>query len=448
MNKNDQDIQTISDLYQVDFDAFWSYPNNYPKYLPKRDEAKYININFIEDYEFTYCIAFEMLIRTEEYKRLMSIPDDEIDENWEKSIQELGLDPTVAISIKNSPHPIGLFKGLPFSSPFQQDTTFITIQDVEEGLKTLIKYYLEKQEVYVVKKQHKHPIFPNTMVNEYKFANKATLNSILKNLDNYYVPCNPNHNNLHQDKCQLSTHLYIVNLEKRFVETIADKIPKNKNIKFYPMFKRPQLRFDESRIFELEINLDLPKKELTAFIEKIKDEYDKNSAIAKNVLDIISDEQNDESLELPKIMRKSLADAFFCYDYYKSKKEYVESFNKEEREKVKEENENNSTLQEKLDELKSLENEKKEFLKMYTNIEGLYVLNEQIRHIQLEIEIELSTEKIRELPTTNKQSKNYVFKENRFKLSKINSNSAYNYYTKLAPFIEKGYYKHLLIGNR
>jgi hypothetical protein len=42
MNKNDQDIQSISDLYQVDFDAFWSYPKNYPKYLPKRDEAKYI----------------------------------------------------------------------------------------------------------------------------------------------------------------------------------------------------------------------------------------------------------------------------------------------------------------------------------------------------------------------------------------------------------------------
>ena len=437
-------MNTINEMYQIDNTKSFHYSKNYPSYLPKRNDPKYTNISMIEHYEFTNCMAFEMLIRTKQYKELMSISDDKIDEDWKIKIENLGLNPEEAISIKNLQNPIGLFKGLPYSSPIQQDTSSITIDDIDNGLELLIKFYLEKNEIFSIKEQKEHPIVPNTKVNTYHIQKKLTLKKIFNNLNNFYIPCIENNLNFLGDKYQLHTHLDITLLENEFIQTIADKIPKKKNIRFFPIFKRPLLRFEESRIVDIEINLDLPQKELLEYLKKIKVEYDNNNAIAKNILDIIKTENEDEDTEKKplKTIKNNIADAFFSYDYYNARKDYIVNKNNE----IESENLNNIILQEKLAELEVLKDKKSKIQTIRTNTEQLNLLKMEIKHLELEIEEERLLP--RQIPTINKTSDYYIFNEKHFSHSLINSNTAYNYYDKLVPFIEKLQYKNLLIGSR
>lgn len=103
-------------------------------------------------------------------------------------------------------------------------------------------------------------------------------------------------------------------------------------------------------------------------------------------------------------------------------------------------------MQEKKVNLEILQNERLQYKTIRPNAEQMGNLNEKIKHLKEEIEKEIK--KLKKVPSINKGSKNYVFKEKAFSKSKINPNTAYYYYTKLAPYIDNLQYKNLLIGNR
>lgn len=418
--------QILDGLDKTSFLKLLHYPKNYPKYLPKRNSFKYTNIEMFEDYEFTNCIAFEMLIRTKEYKELMNIPNNKFDDEWKVKIQKLGLNFSDAISIKADSSP---FRYLSVKPLISQDYSSISISNIDKGLELLIEFYIKKNKIFTLKSEKEDDFFPIT-TKEYQIEEQLTLKQVLENLDNYYIPVIPYSSNLQtENKCKLHKNIQLFCLEKEFLQTIENKISKIKNIKFLPFLKRPLLRFEESRILELEINLDLPKEELIKYIEKIKDEYDNDHSIAKNINDIFNNFNDNPNHNSSTIFKKNIADAFFCYDYYNAKKDFIN----EKNEKNERLNNENPILIEKEEELKRLKENAR------TPIELINSLKKEIKEEKI---------KLNKLPSINKKSKNYVFEEKYFTKSNINANTAYNYYHNLYPYIDHLKYKELIIGKR
>ena len=68
----------------------------------------------------------------------------------------------------------------------------------------------------------------------------------------------------------------------------------------------------------LKLNFALPKEELTAYISKIKDEYDSNNSIIKSSMELIGEdlEKSDNKHTKNKAKAIKWADWFYIYDYW------------------------------------------------------------------------------------------------------------------------------------
>lgn len=302
--------------------------------LPERTDRKYSVIGNYPDYAFTYCIAYEMLIRTEEFKKVKIKPQDESIFEWEEKVKRLGLNP--------------------YAYPFEEmyispiaDVTFAlnehlyayTIDDVDNGLDKLIVFYLDNNEVYLIRDEYFEAY--GIKIPRYKKADDITLEEVFTNLSKYYIPCNPDRHivaiNAIEPIKQLDKNIPLDLLEKKFLATLSSSDLKEKYIQIEPRYKRPVLRFQENKIINLPVNLNLPKEELVEYISKIKDEYDYGHAQIKNPLERIgkifkkvSRFKNTENLRQHKNNKKvGMADAFFVYDIYQVLFPYFENKKKE-----------------------------------------------------------------------------------------------------------------------
>ena len=71
----------------------------------------------------------------------------------------------------------------------------------------------------------------------------------------------------------ISDELAIVHLAKDFQKKVSDSCNEMQNIKVFTNSIRPLIRLKESSIVNLDLNLDLPIKELELYIQTLKNEF-------------------------------------------------------------------------------------------------------------------------------------------------------------------------------
>ena len=157
---------------------------------------------------------------------------------------------------------------------------------------------------------------------------------------------------------QLSEYISLSLLEKSFLETLTYEDLKNIYIDTEPKFSRPRLMFDEARLTNIPINLNLSKEDLLHYISQIKDDYDKDKNIVKTFdeyffdlplesdliekptyLKYASEKRSSEDKKILPVKRdefkKRIAYAFHIYDIFKFFIPYTKEKRKDLREKRK-----------------------------------------------------------------------------------------------------------------
>ena len=351
------------------------YYQNHGVYLPLPNDPRYENIANYKDYEFTYCIAYEMAIRTDEFYKIkylnMAIQDiqaiinpylDDLEDNEKlelitninnsfanfsndvKSIlfKNLNVDDlkknisqTLTImlhnlllerdTLKESMPDLGI---LSLSSFLTQDMIVhdrnhefellyqnkkdLIIDDFDNGLNLLINHYLPKEKIY----QKISDAFRFEKITIDKDTS-IVIDDILKDVEPYYLVINSN-------IIQLSKGIPISILDLDLKKTLEKHYKKYQNIDTQPNFTRPTLHFINSNIINLPINLNLSKEEIINLAIKIKDDYDLRNSIIQTPMQLLG-KKLEKAIE-PKSLKKmpskdarklAFAYAFSVYDLYK-----------------------------------------------------------------------------------------------------------------------------------
>lgn len=246
--------------------------------LPKRSDAIYQEIECFNDYEYTNCIAYEMVIRIEVVKEFSKeiLKQDDIIEIISNSSNEI---------LKES------FKkyGLDYSS---------------------FAVYLLDRKLFI------------TPLSSFDFnlmfsMDLDTKSKIIEIEYNYITSLNLPNNEIIELKKSIFNYGYNYQFESKTL--ISNYLNKNR-LKLIRGIKetRPILDFNEK--IDIPFNLNLSKNELIAYITKIKDEYDKENSIIKSPLELLGENLNktDENLLIHKGTGKynkyRVADMFYIYD--------------------------------------------------------------------------------------------------------------------------------------
>lgn len=363
--------------------------------LPLPNDPRYEHIANYKNYEFTNCIAFEMVIRTDEFYKQkylnMAIEDihsildsyaldnmnlearqrfvDKITfENFSEDIQLILFDNidlnTLAENLKSNLK-IMLNNLLKEQENTKQtlldlgilDITFFLTQEMiildssyefelldqikrsliinefDNGLQLLVNFYVDKEKVY--KKISSDFKFEKLVINKGE-SKKVVLDSILRDLESYYL-------DVDSKLVQLSKEISVSILDNDLVKILKKHYKKYQYIDTQPNYTRPALHFINSRIINLPINLDFSKNEIIALVSKIKDDYDKRESIIKTPIELLG-EKVEKYIE-PKSLKKmpkenkkrseAFALAFCVYDLYKNLTPIFEKKEKEFKEKKK-----------------------------------------------------------------------------------------------------------------
>ena len=287
---------------------------NIDKYLfPNRSDEIYKNIENFEDFEFTHSIVYEFARRNKNVQHVVNFLNDlftiyenfiyksmdiyykyllknefKEDENIEKA-KEL-----IEQAIKKHVYEIIKFHK---QEDLKKELEGLSVNNVKEKLYKIVKLLTDK--LYI----------------DYYIIYTTEYPLLFKHINEIY---NPNEN-LEHDK------ILIEQVNKLDLDNCDYNIKHNdffyifqiihkKNLKLntiYPKYKTSIRDFTDTKVA---LNLNLPKKEIIDFIEKIKDNYDKKSSIIKTPLELFGEKLE---IDLEDIERKNKwADLFFIYDYY------------------------------------------------------------------------------------------------------------------------------------
>lgn len=328
--------------------------------MPVIDDPRYETIKNYEDFEFTNCIAYEMVIRTEEFKKteyLISTIKDLKKLNYlercyymsekgkyiflkeirfmHKDIEELlkkhvdnksspnTIDEILAdlyIELEKSKEILKAYGILNLNSFLTQDMIdltngdfnlldqigYLTIKDFKNGIDLLINFYLQKERIY--KKD----------ISEVKFKKVTKTNSeeIKSKLKSYYIETDSN-------IIQISKDIIISDLDNEFQSFIKKHHNKYKYIDTQPNYTRPSLHFLNAKIINLPINLNFPEEELKSLILKIKKDYDNKNFLIKTPVEQLGEKlekfkrpNSEKKLPSRDIERRkdAFAKAFCVYD--------------------------------------------------------------------------------------------------------------------------------------
>lgn len=241
------------------------------------------------------------------------------------------------------------------------------VNDIKNGLHKLVDFHVSHNLIYDKSGM--------------RIVNIST-NQILKDPTNFYIPCvnrmeKPEYfpwsqmndeipENYFQEQLKYNGHdyiiaqegflkvkredvIYLINIDKyislsylhdSFLETLEYEDLKNKYIETEPVFSRPRLMFDEARLTNIPINLNLSKEDLLLYISQIKDDYNRDKNIVKTDEEYFFDLTLESDLtSIPAHIKyahekrsssdkkflpvkrhdftKSFASAFYVYDLFK-----------------------------------------------------------------------------------------------------------------------------------
>lgn len=249
--------------------------------LPQRDDLIYKEIEEIEDYELTNCIAYEMAIRNKEAARKLSIL---------KRIETLKYKIIEKIRARTNNY---------YSSYKKYPIIFKDI--IEEVLISRLKKEFGIN--YNYSEIEENPV--GFKVVQYTQLYSEAMMSELISLDKRFR---------HKTKANFITKQgYIIEQIYNRKREIKSEISSN--------FKRKLTLKNELNI-KIDLPLNIPKEELIAYISKIKDDFDKDNSIIKTPLELLGEtlekSYNKKTPKKPKAF--VYADWFYIYDYWKYEK--------------------------------------------------------------------------------------------------------------------------------
>ncbi len=283
------------------------------KYLSRSDEI-YKEIESFEKYELTHCIAYEMGIRNEEVKKIINILDDltYLNKNVEKNnfFNEFE-DRNLWISMF-----IDILKEYDVYKCYTSDIEDIDNININTSYSIVNKLKMELEENYFIPYDGRSVILEG-MEDEI-------------NLSNYFEPDSSQSRHINEILSDNSKDYYKDSysvVDGYEVYQGAYDGDKNFNFnKIYPNFKRPLRTFNQ---MEFPINISLPKEEILAYIEKIKDNYDNKSSSIKNIFELLEEDINIDTIDYKNMSAKEWADCLYIYDYYKENFEISSSIKKD-----------------------------------------------------------------------------------------------------------------------
>ncbi|MAD41132.1 MAG: hypothetical protein CL623_01925 [Arcobacter sp.] len=288
------------------------YDKKYQVNLPERSDKKYLNIENFGDYEFTYCIAYEMAIRTEKYESLISVKEEERNREWVKKMHSLGIRDLKKSHLSYSNMELLEKEELQYEfSPKNWDA--YSIYDISSGLNKVFSFYCNNKRLYRKIEKDKNDFI---LVDEREFS-LALLSPV-----NYYINSVIDNK---EEMIPLSLDLPLSRLDDDFLLSLQLSDLKLQYIETEPLYSRPTLRFEDDRIINLPINLNLSGEELSSYVLKAKEDYKIDKTITKtfieDLLDIIVEDsmeaKGNKKIPKGKLKKKSIADAFFVYDLFK-----------------------------------------------------------------------------------------------------------------------------------
>ena len=268
--------------------------------LPKRKDPIYKEIESFKDYEYTNCIAFHMGMRNKEVIRIRILLNRILNLKHRKMANKV------------------LKKGINFEDleiKYPSIYKFDEVaKDLEYKLKT--KYFFHHQ--YYQVDDNKNLLqndVTDELMKEIKMKRKG---------DDSYIK--PKYNFIVKDG-------YIIKQKLKSDFTEIGTIFKTEietNFK-----KQLLLPLGIDNQISININPNLPKNELLAYISKIKDDFDKDNSIIKTPLELLGKDL--KKVENSKINKMLIADKFFIYDYVTARNKEIEKSNKLYKEEYEEE---------------------------------------------------------------------------------------------------------------
>ncbi|MFY4795173.1 hypothetical protein ACOTVS_01440 [Aliarcobacter butzleri] len=285
--------------------------------LPQRDDLIYKEIEEFQDYELTNCVAYEMAIRNTEVKELL---------------KEIVLYPLYEFSPYEDKH-IELDEKLEKNYFIDFKIRKHIEKSYEEYLKKYHKQFYETQEYIKIKIAFENKEFEEHIINniiEYEDKVKNYFYSNFERLKFEYNKFTTEEDKTHNNSRPLFYELSIVDIYGK-LKTV-DQLKKEEKKSYttiiedrnFLRLKRPRLSIykELDKTIKFNINLNLPKEELIAYISKIKDDFDKDNSIIKTPLELLGEilEKSDNKRTPKKPKASVYADWFYIYDYWKYEK--------------------------------------------------------------------------------------------------------------------------------
>lgn len=250
--------------------------------LPERDDLIYKEIEEFQDYELTNCIAYEMAIRNKDAAKKIAILK-RINNLKNKIIEKIKMRTNnyylsyrkYPIILKDIIEEVLIYK---LKKEFGINYNYSEIEENPIGIK-FVRYTPLYSEA--MREQLLSPF-------DKKFKHKTKTNFITKR--GYLIE------QIYNKKREIKSEI-------------------NSN------FKR-KLTLKNSLNIKIDLNLNLPKEELIAYISKIKDDFDKDNSIIKTPLELLGETlEKSDNKKTPKKPKASIyADWFYIYDYWKYEK--------------------------------------------------------------------------------------------------------------------------------
>lgn len=304
---------------------FWDNQYLDAKTMPRLHNKIYQEIENFPDYDYLNSVAYEMLIRTSEYKSLTDYSDSYNNIERIRRCDQLGIDIHDISNFKNISKYYGQNK---IKKDFSHSYFSMTLNELEDGLNRLIRFYVSKKQIYVIDEVKKIVINQEDEKNKkeiilgrtFKVVPYATVEEVKASLSNYFIPTKFNYQTQQQEEKYsfIDNAIPLVALERDFLISIDDLIPNRikSNIEFN--FTRPSIRFKELPIVDVPLNLNLSTRELTELVAKIKSDFE--DGLVKNPINILYETKYEfkrlSDITPFKLTKKSMAEAFFVYDLY------------------------------------------------------------------------------------------------------------------------------------
>ena len=310
--------------------------------LPKRIDNMYKEIENFQDYEYTYCIAYEMAMRNEEIINKINLFNTAFP-NIKEIINKINKTNLFNTTFPNNLESLAedlkvnfyLSKDIIYEIPKFEEyiESKITLEAIEDGAEKLLKYLQSNNLLKYIPQFRRHVS---------KDLNNLTIEELLE-YKNFFFFYGEKDNIKYN--CGIFNDLDLSIVPKEFLLIQRDNIKQNGKIDSN-FFSRPKLHIpkDIDKTIDLRINPNLPKDELIAYISKIKDAYNNDNLIIKNSLELLGEEldksEKMKSKALPKDKvkrKKTMADAFYIYDTWKILEIHYAEKTKELKEKLEKE---------------------------------------------------------------------------------------------------------------